>query len=683
MHLFVDYIEPMTTWLHLNPKMALFFTFIISCTESLAIIGSIIPGSLTMTAIGIMAGSGVMRIDLTIIAASFGALVGDGVSYAIGYIYCDHLVQIWPFSKYPSLIRYGKDFFIKHGGKSVVIGRFIGPLRSIIPVIAGIMNMPKLLFFFTNLISAFGWALLYVMPGYLVGAASSQLSTDGARRLFGLIILSLLAIWILSKIVHIVVRAINSWYTNHIDTIYAWSINHPYLKLLFRSSPNKDKRINGFAISLLLAWVFCLVIALLISMFVIQNTWVNSINEPISFFFNGIRTSHIDNLFILINLITSPVPILCLFGFVLFSALFTSNWRMSRYLVSIAFSTTLIIYCIATNIDVPNSTYLYQLNLDATFPVISLTWSTSLISFLICYLIEFYRRELPLYLLRLGLISILVLSGVSSVYLGDNWTSSVIASYFIGLSIGIMHWILYQRQVIHKQKIALILLISIFILVVMSWMEYSIHSPTIIASHKPITKQYKLTEKQWWNQEQPILPIYTTNRMGKKIGIFNLQYLGNIKTLEKRLSKSGWIKKQSSVFYSLIIRLDGKHSEVKLPIMEQLFLNKRPELIMVYSEGTNSNMYILRLWKSNYYIANSDDPIWIGSIILASDKNDQIADDNKPTNTNDFPQTIFFPLQKTVKSYRFIPLNIPSIHSKRFKNVAEPKLLIFKNKKTR
>lgn len=141
MHLFTDYIQPLTIWLHNHPQWALLITFIVALAESLAIVGSIIPGSVTMTAIGILAGSGVMRIDLTLIAAALGAIAGDGASYLLGYVFSDRLTNIWPFSRYPSWLSYGKDYFARHGGKSVVIGRFVGPLRSIIPVIAGMMHM--------------------------------------------------------------------------------------------------------------------------------------------------------------------------------------------------------------------------------------------------------------------------------------------------------------------------------------------------------------------------------------------------------------------------------------------------------------------------------------------------------------------------------------------------------------
>ena len=198
MHLFTNYIQPLTFWLYAHPHWALFITFLISFSESLAIIGSIIPGSVTMTAIGILAGSGVMRIDLTFLAATLGAIAGDSGSYALGYTFSDRLVNIWPFKKYPKWLLYGKDYFSRHGSTSVLIGRFVGPMRSIIPVIAGMMHMKHWHFLIANAVSAVAWAILYVTPGVLIGAASSELSTESATRLFVLILIFLVIVWLTS-----------------------------------------------------------------------------------------------------------------------------------------------------------------------------------------------------------------------------------------------------------------------------------------------------------------------------------------------------------------------------------------------------------------------------------------------------------------------------------------------------
>ncbi|OGV30213.1 MAG: hypothetical protein A3E88_01345 [Legionellales bacterium RIFCSPHIGHO2_12_FULL_35_11] len=681
MHLFTDYIEPLTQWLHVNPSMALLIAFLVSLAESLAIVGSIIPGSLTMTAIGILAGSGVMRLDLTLIAATAGAIAGDGASYAIGCIYSDQLIQIWPFNKYPNLIRYGKDFFIKHGGKSVVIGRFVGPLRSIIPVIAGIMNMPKLLFLIANFISAVGWALLYVMPGFLIGTASNQLSNEGARRLFGLIFISIFITWLLSIILKKSLRIINTWYSYHLDSIYKWSINHPYLKLIFRSTDNENKQINGFAISLMILWIICFIASVAISLCVFQNTWINSLNAAISFFLQGIRTSYLDTVFIIFNIITSPIPLFCLFSVLIFGTIVFHNWRMLRYLISLIVCSSIIIYLFSIYIDIPNSTNLFQLNIDATFPCISLTFAAALYSLIICYLLEFNRTDISYYLIRLTLIALLILSGASSLYLGDNWFSSVIASYTIGLSIGIMHWILFQRRELSHNKVHILTIIAITTLIVTTTIEFKLNAKSILKGHISIPQQHKLTKNEWWEQKQLLLPVYNNNRMGNRLGVFNIQYLGSIRSLEKKLAEIGWSKKHSSVFYSLVMRLDGKRTDSQLPIMEQLFLNRRPELIMIYHNKINNYLYILRLWRSNYYINDYKNPIWLGSIILAINQNEHIEINNS-TKENSGDVSLFNPLFPVIKDFRIIDL--PKQNNKTQQNINNKnhKLLLFTSQAT-
>lgn len=199
MHLFTDYIEPLTAWLNTNPNWAFLITFLVSCSESLAIIGSLIPGSVTMTAIGILAGSGVLNIGWTFFAAVAGAIAGDTISYALGFKFSDQLVNMWPFRRYPHWLSYGKDYFTRHGGKSVLIGRFFGPLRSVIPVIAGMMRMNQWHFLLVNVLSAIGWSILYVVPGIFIGAASYELSAEHARYLFITVLIILALIWIITQ----------------------------------------------------------------------------------------------------------------------------------------------------------------------------------------------------------------------------------------------------------------------------------------------------------------------------------------------------------------------------------------------------------------------------------------------------------------------------------------------------
>ena len=165
-----------------HPHLGFMFAFIIAFSESLPIIGTIIPGSVTMTAIGTLIGTGALPLVATLSCSVLGAFSGDLIGYAVGLYYKDNLASIWPFKRYPSLLTKGTDFFAKHGGKSIIIGRFVGPIRSAVPLIAGCLQLKPLKFIIAALPSAILWAIAYITPGIILGALAldipaSQLST--------------------------------------------------------------------------------------------------------------------------------------------------------------------------------------------------------------------------------------------------------------------------------------------------------------------------------------------------------------------------------------------------------------------------------------------------------------------------------------------------------------------------
>src|SRR4051812_38700371 len=122
----LDEIKPFINWLHSHPSIATIFTFIIAFSESIAVIGLVVPGSLILMAIGTLIGSGILSAPHTIAAAIIGAIAGDFFSYWFGHHYQHHVRKRWPFRLWPGMIKKGEDFFNRHGGKGVFLGRFVG-----------------------------------------------------------------------------------------------------------------------------------------------------------------------------------------------------------------------------------------------------------------------------------------------------------------------------------------------------------------------------------------------------------------------------------------------------------------------------------------------------------------------------------------------------------------------------
>ena len=160
-----EYLKAFIEFVGQYPHVSYGTIFIVALSESLAFVGLLMPGALLMVAIGVIVSTGVLSLQNTLLAAIAGAIVGDSISYWLGRCYKDKLSSIWPFKVHPQLLERGKAFFHHYGGKSVFLARFVGPVRPIVPVVAGMLHMPPGKFTLVNVISALGWAPAYILPG--------------------------------------------------------------------------------------------------------------------------------------------------------------------------------------------------------------------------------------------------------------------------------------------------------------------------------------------------------------------------------------------------------------------------------------------------------------------------------------------------------------------------------------
>src|SRR3546814_12884962 len=75
------------------------------------------------------------------------------------------------FQKHPELVGNGRRFFLKHGPYSILLARFLGPLRAVTPSLAAASGMRFWLFACTDAIAAFAWVCAFIMPGVAFGAS--------------------------------------------------------------------------------------------------------------------------------------------------------------------------------------------------------------------------------------------------------------------------------------------------------------------------------------------------------------------------------------------------------------------------------------------------------------------------------------------------------------------------------
>ena len=159
------------------PGLLLLIIAAIALVESLALVGLLVPGVVLMAAASSLAGHQDLAIAPVLGAAFLGAVAGDGLSFLLGYTQRERVTALWPLSRHPEWLARGARFFQRHGTLSVFLGRFVGPVRPVVPLIAGMLQMSPRTFTWANLGSALLWAPAYVLPGYLLGRTWQQLFT--------------------------------------------------------------------------------------------------------------------------------------------------------------------------------------------------------------------------------------------------------------------------------------------------------------------------------------------------------------------------------------------------------------------------------------------------------------------------------------------------------------------------
>jgi len=193
------YFESIGQFIQTNQDWAGPILFLLTLGESLIIVGLFIPATALLLLTGGLVGAGTLSPWIIVPWGIAGAVVGDALSYLLGRWLGTGMLRRWPFSTQRTAVARARLFFHRYGFASVLIGRFLGPIRSTIPTVAGIMGMHPVRFQIANVLSAVLWLPLMLAPGFL--AARGVGAMQGSQHV-GLIIgtagSGLLGCWLLA-----------------------------------------------------------------------------------------------------------------------------------------------------------------------------------------------------------------------------------------------------------------------------------------------------------------------------------------------------------------------------------------------------------------------------------------------------------------------------------------------------
>ncbi|HKF08555.1 MAG TPA: DedA family protein [Xanthobacteraceae bacterium] len=164
-----DHAHHLVEFVRVHQAWAPPVVFVLAFAESLAFISLLIPAWAALVGIGVLISSGNLTFWPVWVAGSIGAALGDWLSFWIGLKVGPAVAHMWPLSRHPELLPEGETFVKRWGALAIFIGRFFGPLRASVPLVAGIFRMPWLQFQAANFSSAFVWAAVLLTLGDVVG----------------------------------------------------------------------------------------------------------------------------------------------------------------------------------------------------------------------------------------------------------------------------------------------------------------------------------------------------------------------------------------------------------------------------------------------------------------------------------------------------------------------------------
>ena len=613
----LEYFQPLINYIHQHPQVGELIAFLVAFAESLPLIGTVIPGSITMTAIGTLVGAGILPGIPTLAWASLGAFTGDTIGFWVGYRFTETIPNIWPFRKHPKWLKKSEAFFEKHGGKSIILGRFVGPARSTIPMVAGLMKMKWLRFMSAALPSAILWAILYLVPGILLGALALELPPHVATEFVVIGLVVIVALWLLFWALQYFFTTLAHWINAFIDNAWDLLIRHRPSRPFIRLIAVKGKPTDHYQLTLSILTVITLGLFLWLFYAVVTHASIININRPIFYLMQSLRSESTDTFFILITLLASPVCMITIGILLSIGLAWLRQWRSALHLLALD-----LITAAATNFakhfsHSPRPTGFQIVKSSSSFPS-----GHTIMTFVILCFIAYLTGKLCKKSLRwipYTIAIVLILSVAESrLYLGAHWFTDVIGSLLMGSFILFAVLVNYRRRArkqFEKTRLRNWLLI-VAIGILLPWCIWSLK----LYNHEkyrytPLWPKIQMRYQQWWQHPLYYLPIYRLSRFGNPIQPFNLQWVGNIHKINTLLTQHGWVPANPRhTVKSMLNRFTSKKPEYHMPVLPWLYHDKAPILILIKHIERGKKIIEFRLWKSDTKFTDSKTPLWIGTV---------------------------------------------------------------------
>lgn len=604
----MELLVSLITWVNAHPNWAGVIVFLVAFSESLAVIGMIVPGVVMMFAAGALIGAGAVDFRSIYWWAVTGAVLGDGLSFWLGHHYKEHLCSIWPFSKHPQMLDKGVLFFQRWGGKSVALGRFFGPVRAVIPLVAGMMEMPLLRFLAANFLSALAWAFAYLLPGIVIGV-SLDLASEVALRLLILGVVVIVGLWLLLWLAQLLFLLFQPVAVRFVRWLLDFSRGDTLPRRLAAALADPDhKEARGLALmaALLLLMIFSTtLIASLLFGFHGFGPLDHAVHEGLMV----LRSPAADSLMVFFTMFGDTWVLTGLSLVVMLLLLWQHPPTAWHWLAAVAFA-FIMVFLLKHGLRVPRPEEAAVTGWS--FPSGHTLKSTVIYGFL-ALLLSTPLKPSGRMLVYTGAAALVSLIGFSRLYLGVHWFSDVAAGWSIGVlwvtTLGLA-WRHHPHPAMKTRVVATA--VVLWLLIASGWHLTERHEEQV-SLYQP---DYDVIQvgMQEWRQGAPLPRMRETLFAGRDP--LGLRFSGDIGEIEQLLLQHEWIVSKPFRALDLMQNLIPQQRAPELPAVQKLYEGREPGLTM--TKIIDNSYLVLRLWLSDFEVDGCR--IWLGHITEQREK---------------------------------------------------------------
>ncbi len=605
-------LEQAVAWVQAHAAWTGPVVFLASFVESLALVGIVFPGAALMFAAGALAGLGAIPLGPTLAWAALGAVTGDAASYWLGRRYGEALTRRWPLSRHPELVARGRSFFARHGGKSVLLGRFVGPLRPVIPAVAGMLGMGAGRFLAMDALAALGWAPAYVLPG-TVFAASLTVAAEVAARLAVLVVVLMVLLWLGVWAVRRLTLALQPHAEALLARLARWSRAHRWLgepgAALADPTHPEFRGLALLALALAVgAWGFAAALAAATP----AGEPVTGLDRAVHDLLQGLRTPWADRLMAALTLpgdVRVWGAVALAVGALL--ALRRAGKALAHWAGAVAGAWALT-HALKALTAVPRPLGEPTGPFGHAFPSGHVTLSATVYGLTAVLL----ARELapPRRWLAYAAAAALVLPvALSRLYLGAHWLTDVLGGLALGVAWVAAVGIAYRRHRPARLPAgALAAVAGGTLALAWAWNLPARVEAELARWHPPPPPVRALTAPAWRAGAWRTLPAARVDLAGRPAQPLNLQWAAALAEVDAALAAGGWRAPRRLTPGEALRYLQPEAPLADLPLPPQAHAGRHEALVRILAEADSGTVWVLRLWPAPVRVDGL--PLWTGYV---------------------------------------------------------------------